>query len=199
MRSWKRDLADVWIERKAETLKVFMDGHCMGNFWLSQMGVCKVMSLLQSILSNSTDKHKWKLIPCKDILRFLHPFCCCLLLCKMFRNFPGCSILQLFILLWSPLLWQFLLSLLPNLFFLVHIQKRHWHSSSSDWATSGDRLQVFVCSLYTRSWQSMGLFGTSLCSVLAFRPFSCWRRACRSGPWSVTEGVLAAACHVEKQ
>lgn len=35
MRSWKRVLADGWIERKAEILKMFMDEHCTGNFWLS--------------------------------------------------------------------------------------------------------------------------------------------------------------------
>lgn len=43
------------------------------------------------------------------------------------------------------------------------------------------------------------IWNNSLCSVLAFRPFSCWKRGGRSGPRSVTEGVLAAACHGEEQ
>lgn len=40
MRAWKRDLADAWIERKGGILKMFMDWHCMGNFWLSHMRLC---------------------------------------------------------------------------------------------------------------------------------------------------------------
>lgn len=178
---------------------MIMDWHCMGNFWLSHMRLCKVMPLLQNILSNSMDKHKWKLIYCKDKLKFLHSFCCCPLLHKMYRNFPGYSILRLLVLLQSQLLWQFLLSLLPNLFFLAHVQKWHWHSNSSNWATYGDRLYVFVCSLCTRSWKSMGLFGTTVCA-------QCWHsdhflagREEADLSRSVTEGVLAAACHVEEQ
>lgn len=162
MRLWKRDLADTWIERKGGILKMFMDWHCMGNFWLSHMRLCKVMPLLQNILSDSMDGYKWKLIYCKDKLEFLWAFCCCPLLHKMYRNFPGYSILWLLVLLQSQLLWQFLLSILPNLFFLAHVQKWHWHSNSSNWATSSDRLHVFVCSLCTRSWKSMGLFGTTV-------------------------------------
>lgn len=122
-RAWKRDLADAWIERKAEILKMFMDWHCMRNFWLSHVRLCKVMPLLQNVLSDSMDKHKWKLISCKDRRNFLHPFCCCPLLLKMYRNFPGYRILWLLVLLQSQLLWQFLLSLLPNLFLLAYMQK----------------------------------------------------------------------------
>lgn len=52
--------------------------------------------------------------------------------------------------------------------------------------------------LYQELQEHGFIWNNSLCSVLAFRPFSCWKRGGRSGPWSVTEGVLAAACHVEE-
>ena len=45
------------MERKAEILKMLMDEHCMGNFWLSHMRLRKVLPLVQSILSDSMDKH----------------------------------------------------------------------------------------------------------------------------------------------
>lgn len=154
------------MERKGEILKTFLDKHCMWNFWISLMRLSNVVSLLQTILSDRVDKTKWQPISSRDILQFLHPFCYSPLLCKKYGNFQG-FILWISVLLQSQLLWQFLLSILSSLLFLVHAQKWYWLSSSSNWATSGGTLQFFVCSLCIRRWQNMDLFGRTACA-------QCW-------------------------
>lgn len=82
-----------------------------------------------------------------------------------------------------------------------------WHMYRSDTGTATIKLSHFwgqasgfcLQPLYQELEEHGLIWNKGLCSVLAFRPFSCWERGGRSGPWSVTEGVLAAACHVEEQ
>lgn len=93
-----------------------------------------------------------------------------ILSCKKCGNVHSC-VLQILTLLQSQLLWQFLLSASSNLLVLVQAQKWYWPSSSSDWATSGDTLQVFVCSPRARRWQTSPLVKDYMFNLETQNPF----------------------------
>lgn len=160
---------------------------------MSRMRCWKVVSLLQSILCDRADRTQGQPLSCRYTpvptftwLWSSHVTSMEIFRAASYRSSPFCS-----------------LSCYDNSFSALHQtclfcykHRRCWPSSPSDWATSGDVLQVFVCSLCARRWQIMDLFGRTACAQCWHLG---WERGGRSRPQSVTEGMLAAACHLEEQ
>lgn len=179
---------------------MFMDEHCTLNFWISHMRLHKVVSLLQSILSWQHRQDKVKAdTPQRctwaptSILLMSSPM-------QDVQEFSGSqhvtarrsAAVSVAIAIPAQPFAKSVLSGTPTEVTLVQqlIKLSHFWGHPSGFC---------LRPLYQEVAKHGLVWNNSLCSVLALRPFSCWKRGGRSGPRSVTEDVLAAACHLEEQ